>query len=41
MHSETREQGIKLSKMFVVRGRMDDEIVDVDNDVGEAVDHGT
>ncbi len=40
MHSETRKESIELAEMVVVRGRVDDEVIDVDDDVGEAVDHG-
>ncbi len=40
MHSKTRKQSIKLAKVIVVGSRVDDEIVNVDDDVGEAVDHG-
>ena len=40
MHSKTSKQGIKLAKVIVVGSRVDDEIVIVDDDVSEAVDHG-
>ena len=40
MHSKTRKQGIQLAKVIFVGGRVDDEVVNVDDDVGDAVDHG-